>query len=319
MGKNYKQLTYEDRIALCHLVRAGISKPQIAKQLNCHRTTIYRELKRNGTRIGYLPIVAGRKVKERKKRYFKLKRDKALNKVVFSRLKLGWSPEQIAGRLKLENNGLALISHETIYAYIYSNYGLRNQWHACLRRKRLHRYPKVARQKRHLIPDRTPISKRPIAINERQNFGHWEGDLMVFQQCVKTNIITLRERKSRFIIAIKNENRKAVGTAGQIIHHLKTIKDKVLSITYDNGPEFSSHTLIKQQLNTQHYFCEPYKSWQKGAIENANSLLREAFPRNIDINKLTQVTINKVVAAINRRPMKCLGYQTPKEVFDKAI
>lgn len=316
MGQQFRQLTSADRIAICHLLITGLSKDKIAKQLGFHRSSIYRELARNSVNIGYLPIIAERKIQERRHRSFKLNHNKRLRDYIFEKLKLSWSPEQIAGRLKLENSGKSLICHETIYAYLYHDYGIRNKYYRYLRRKREWRYPKISRNRRIKIPNRIPIGQRPIEINQRKTIGHWEGDLMLFGKSTQTNLITLRERYSRYMIAVKNPNRQAEGTAAKIIDKLNgLLKNQVKSITFDNGVEFSRHEKIAEKLKTKIYFCEPYKSYQKGTIENCNKQLREWLPKDALINVISQYEINARIKLLNQRPMKCLAYWTPNEIF----
>lgn len=155
------------------------------------------------------------KITRRRKRSFKLKH------FIFSCLQEGWSPGAVAGRLKLETHGQQTISPETIYAYIYSDHGIRNKYYKLLRRERIWRYKKFSRKKRMQIPNRTPISKRCKEANKRLEKGHWEGDLMHFKQGNKTNLITLRERTSRYMVAIKNLSKNSSVTAAKIIERLK--------------------------------------------------------------------------------------------------
>src|ERR1043165_247323 len=197
MGKCFNQITREDRIVINHLLRTGVSKAKIAEQLSFHRSTIYREVKRHSNRLGYMPFLMKRKLAESRKRGLKLDSNKQLRNYIFKKLQLTWSPEQIAGRLKLENNGKSIICHETIYSYLYSDDGIRNRYYLYLRDKRLFRYPKISRRTRTLIPNRVPILERPEEIRYRKSLGHWAGDLMQFGKKTKTNLITLRERQSR--------------------------------------------------------------------------------------------------------------------------
>lgn len=227
MSRTFKQLTHEDRVAILTLLRAGFSKQRIAKELGFHRSTIYRELARNSSRLGYFPFIAEcSRIKERRKRSFKLNHDIKLRSYIFNKLKLSWSPEQIAGRLKIENQGKSVISHETIYAYLYSDYGIRNKYYHFLRKKRRFRYPKVSRKSRIRIPNRISIHERDEEINSRIAIGHWEADLMHFGKKTQVNLITLRERHSRYMIAIKNSSRKAESTASRIIDALDIFKGK---------------------------------------------------------------------------------------------
>jgi len=317
MRNSFHQLSYDDRVAICTLRRAGVSQNQIAKQLHVHRSTISRELARNaGFKLGYLPLLADNKLKARRKRRIKLASDKTLNDYVLTGLKLGWSPEQIAGRLKRDHAGKSQICHETIYAYIYSEYGIRNKWHRCLRRRRLRRMPRVSRHSRMKIPNRVSIHERPQPINDRQVFGHWEGDLMLFGRSGKVNLITLRERISRLMIAICNPSKQAKTTADKIIKALEDKKAWVNSLTFDNGLEFSAHETIASHLEARTYFCDPYKSYQKGAIENGNKQIRVDLPRDTALERINQKRVNYLVNRLNNRPMKCLGYETPLEVFE---
>lgn len=141
---------------------------------------------------------------------------------------------------------------------------------------------------------------------------------MMFKKPTKINLITLRKRKSRYLIAIKNESKNASETAANIISYIRQMFDSnVKSITFDNGFKFAEHELIKNKLGIETYFCDPYKSYQKGAIENANKILREFFPRNFPVDKLSQFVIEKATENINDRPMKCLEYQKPYEAYRK--
>jgi len=202
MGKQYHQLTEQDRINLRVMLEQHYSTNKIAEILNVHRSTIYRELKRNsrthwktGVKF-YWSCFAQEKYLERRKRSTKLEKNTLLKDYVHSKLRSGWSPWQIEGRLKLENAGECIISHETIYRHIYSDYGILNMFYEKLRRKHFWRIKRNARKPR--VPKDLLINNRPEVINQREEFGHWEGDLMMFKQRIKGNLITLRERKTRF-------------------------------------------------------------------------------------------------------------------------
>lgn len=151
----------------------------------------------------------------------------------------------------------------------------------------------------------------------RKDFGHWECDLVVFKKGVKTNLITLRERQTRYMIAIKNENREAAGTALALINTVKMIKPYMKSITFDQGSEFKRYTWIKECLGTDIYFCEPGSPYQKGSVENGNGMIRIELPRTYPIDELKQKNITALVRNINNRPLKCLNYKTPTELFNQ--
>jgi len=232
---------------------------------------------------------------------------------VHEKLRSGWSPYQIEGRLKRENNGKCIISHESIYHYIYSDKNRQYLLARTLRRKHLHRVKKGERKRR--VPDDLLIGSRPELINNRDEFGHWECDLMMFKHGIKGNLITLRERKSRYLIAIKNEDRKAETTAMTIIRTINKIKQHVKSITFDQGSEFKKYAWIKSCVGADIYFCEPASPHQKGGVENINGMMRIEYPRSYNIAVEKQIDISNKVREINSRPLKCLYFQSPAEVF----
>jgi IS30 family transposase len=319
MKKNYHHLTDQDRIFLRIMLEKHYPKEKIAKILGVNRSTIYRELQRNSCshwhskRKFYWNDSAQKKYLARRKRKTKLDEDDKLKEYVHSKLKSGWSPWQIEGRLKSENEGKCIISHETIYRYIYSDYGIRNCFYEKLRRKHFFRKKQNSRNPR--VPKEMLINNRPDVINKREEFGHWEGDLMMFKQGIKSNLITLRERKTRFIVAIKNLNKTASGTALTLISTVKNIKKHIKSITFDQGSEFNKYQWIKDCIDTDIYFCKPASPYQKGAVENGNGVIRAELPREYDIAKLKQKHIAELIREINNRPLKCLGYKTPQEIF----
>ncbi|CAM4395164.1 MAG: IS30 family transposase ISAeca1 [Legionellaceae bacterium] len=294
-----------------------MSKQEIAAQIGCHKSSLYREIKRNRCRLGYLPDRAGKMSIERRVKPLKLEGNAELKKYIVEKLQEGWSPEQISGRLKSEK-GISVISYETIYGYIYSKQGITDELHIHLKRQHKKRQSKGGRKlKRMVIPNRTSIHDRPSEVNERNNFGDWEGDLVLFsnQRC---NLITLRERKSRFLVAIKNQTKEAKTTADNIINKFKGRKIILIAtLTLDNGGEFAAHESISKRLQINTFFCGPYSSYQKGTIENGNGVLRYDLPRTTNIQLLSQKKIDQIINKINNRPMKCLGFKTPAEVFEK--
>jgi transposase, IS30 family len=323
MNKKYQHLTDQDRIFLRIMLEKRYPKGKIAEILGVHRSTIYREIKRNSCthwyseRKFYLSHFAQEKYLKRRKRVFKLHKDNMLKEYVHSKLKCGWSPWQIEGRLKLENAGQCIIFHETIYRYIYSDYGIRNIFYQKLRRKHVWRIKRNSRKPR--VPKDILIHNRPDKINKREEFGHWEGDLMMFKQGIKGNLITLRERKTRFMIAIKNIDKTASGTAITLISTIKKFKKHLKSITFDQGSEFNKYQWIKECFGTEIYFCEPASPYQKGAIENGNGVIRAELPRSYDMATLKQKHVAQLVNEINNRPLKCLGYKTPQEIFQQSM
>ena len=323
MSKNngFTHLTMAKRANLYLLHYAGESKSKIAEELGCNRSRIYRELKRNScctndSKRKYFPNLAHQKALKRRKRVLKLQAHSDLKTYVIAKLKIGWSPEMIAGRLKREH-GVTIISHECIYAYIYDERTRDQRLYLHLRKKRSWRKPKILRNHHGPIPNRIAITERPQIISTRQTFGHWEGDLVLFNK-TKTNLITLRERKSRFMLAIKNASKQAKTTADNIIERFKGNRKSLLAtVTLDNGGEFADHERISEALNIDIFFCKPYASYEKGTVENGNRELRYSLPRDILIDGYNQTDIDKIINNINHRPLKCLDYQTPVEVMLK--
>ena len=257
MGNSYKHLTELDRIFIELMLRKGYSKEKIAKTLKVHRSTIYREIKRNSINWNdrakfYLGSSAQKRYIKRCGRGLLLEKDIQLQAYVHEKLREGWSPWQIEGRLRQENAGKSLVTHETIYQYIYSNYSLRNQFYKRLRRKHFLRIKRYSRNPR--IPKELLIDNRPSVIKEREKFGHWECDLMIFKRGIKSNLITLRERKSRYLLAIKNADKTAQGTALTLISSLKSYKGAIKSITFDQGGEFLKYEWIKTARHRAYYF-----------------------------------------------------------------
>ena len=319
MGQHYHQLTEQDRIFLRVMLEKGYSKSKIAIILGVHRSSIYREVKRNISEHQitgekrYIDLIAHNEYLRRRQRPTKLKTAKGLRLYVHDKLRSGWSPWQIEGRLKRENGGKCVISHETIYRYIYSDYGIRNRFYKKLRRKHCYRVKHHSRKPR--VPKELLIHNRPDIINDRKEFGHWECDLMMFKRGRKANLITLRERETRYMVAIKNNDKTARGTALALISTVDTLKSHIKSITFDQGSEFQKYAWIRDVLEAEIYFCEPASPEQKGSVENGNGVIRTELSRSHDIDSLKQRDITRLISEINGRPLKCLDYQTPEEIF----
>jgi len=321
MSRSYRHLKEQDQIFLSQMLMKGYRKDKIAEILGVDRSTIYREIKRNiyianySEKKLYHSWYAQNKYIERRKRHLKLVKDKTLRGEIESKLALGWSPWQIEGRLRREHGGKSIISHESIYRYIYSEAFIRNQFYKKLRRKHFWR---VKRHKRnHRVPQEMLINYRPNEIHQRHEFGHWECDLMMFKRGMKGNLITLRERKTRYMIAIKNENKTAFTTALTLISMMTKLKNKIKSITFDQGSEFIKYQWIKNCIGADIYFCEPASPYQKGSIENGNGVIRVELQRDYNVEELKQKDVNNIIRNINERPLKCLDYQTPAELFNK--
>ncbi len=233
-----------------------------------------------------------------------------LKKHIIARLKQGWTPEQIAGRLKYEKSDFR-ISHETIYQYIYSEEGKSKKLSLLLLRRRVKRGSRYGKKpKQHYIPESHFIEKRPEHINKRKEQGHWEGDLVIFTILKSSNVTTLLERKSRYAELIYNPNKYSKTVIGNIDKRLSNMPmDYRRTITFDRGKEFAKYS----DLDMDVYFCNPHSPWEKGSNENFNGRLRRYLPKRFDHRDLNQKLLDQIQLKMNNTPRKCLGYQTPAE------
>jgi IS30 family transposase len=318
MGREYNQLNLEDRERIAILKAEGKSIRQIGRELGRTHSTIVRELKRNAPPIRqgrYLPHKAHERAKQKKilsGQRQRLKRP-LIESYVKYHLKMGWSPEQIAGRLPLDYAGV-FISHEAIYQYIYTE---SPDLIGCLarRHKKRHRKGHPRKYKKCHIPNRISIAERPPEIGERRDVGHWEADL-VMSGAGKTALNVLCERRSRYTLITKLPDKTALFTRQAILQRLSDFQPSVRqSITYDNGPENTDHQFLNRLLGTKSYFCRPYHSWEKGTVENTIGLIRRFAPKKTDFATVTDSGAKYIEKRLNSRPRKCLCYQTPSEVL----
>jgi transposase, IS30 family len=320
MGRRYEQLSLGERHALFRLHEAGAAVSEIAGRLGRHRSTIYRELRRNRRADGdYLPETAQRFAWARRLRGSRIERLSRLGALVRDRLAMGWSPEQIAGRLRRERSEHA-VSHEAIYRFVYSPVGRRGRLHRCLCRAKARRGRRARKSRRApMIGLRAPIRWRPSAASSRSQFGHWEGDLMHFRR-QRDALLTLHERKTRLTVAAPLPSKSADLTAGTIIARLAGLPRRARrSITLDNGGEFARHDRLERELGLRACFCDPYCAWQRGGIENANGVLRRDVPRHATLSHYTAADLDDLAWAFNTTPRKCLGFRTPLEAFAQQL
>jgi len=316
-------LTLVERVKIQMHYEQGMNPTAIASNLNRSIGTITRELERNSTARGYDAERAHRMYLERRQPCRPAKKlDYApLRKYVVEKLREEeWTPEEVAGRLPLDfpDEPRMRISHEAIYQAIYTQDSLR--FLAALlpqgRPKRRKRGQGKTRRGPS-IPNRVGIEQRPDEVETRTVHGHWEGDLIVG----KNNdgfIVTLVERASRLLCAVKTGTKKACEVADVVIEALLDYPASWLkSATYDNGPEFALHERMAEALPLHIYFADPYSAYQRGTNENTNGLIRRYLPKGTSFAGLTQRQIDSIVNQLNNRPRKCLGYRTPNEVFQK--
>lgn len=250
-------------------------------------------------------------------RFRKIENNTRLERIIVKRLKQYWSPEQIAGRLKLENRGKTVIGKDTIYKYVYEQRPnlvkyLRHQ-KSKYRRKR----GTKIREKQREEAKKVRIDQRPQIIEQRIRLGDWEGDTIVGGERTAA-MLTHVERKSGYLLADKLNEAKAQNVKEATVRKFQQLpREKRLSITYDNGSEFAEYELIGRQTGAQIYFAYPYHSWERGTNENTNGLLRQFYPKKTPFKNIVQKQLDYVVSLINNRPRKRLAYFSPKEVFNE--
>lgn len=311
----YRQLTPEERYIISHLRKQGFSKAQIAGQTARHRSTIGREFARNENRHGcYRPSKAqektnGRRSRSRRNTHFSI----AEYELVASYIQQQWSPEQVSGWLKKE--GLLLISHETIYKYIWANKAAGGTLWTHLRgarKKRRKRYQ--AYDSRGRLAGKRHISERPAGVEDRTTVGHWEADT-VMGSADKHCILTLVERKTGYVEIGKLQNRTKKRTKNRAIALINKNTGRFETITSDHGTEFHSYRAIEKRTGVLFYFATPYHSWERGTSENTNGLIRQYLPKRRSMKNLTQWDCNRIAKQLNKRPRKRLNYQTPEECY----
>lgn len=316
-----KHFTFTSRRMLAELLQSKESYRQIAKILQKSISSISDEIRRNSEHGAYDSYRAHEisrvRALERRKRT-KLEISEGLKQYVISKLKEDWSPEQIDEQLRNEANGKTVISHETIYQFIYSDEGKSLRlWTYLRHKKKPERKHWGTRKRRTIIPSRVSIHKRPAHVNNREAFGHWEADLMIFSH-TKSVLAVFVERKTRKTVAVVNEN-KTASEMEMALHELLSTagQTNVHSITFDNGTENICHQKIREDYSESFttFFCDPYCSWQKGSVENMNKLFRQYFPRDILPKNLNQDAVDTAVKKLNSRPRKCIGYKTPSDMF----
>lgn len=322
----YTQLTSEERYVIYHLCLFGLSFREIGRRLERHHTTIVREVMRNKPKyfgsVYWHEWAQTQAIERRKKPRHERKRAiPGLVDYVERSLRSDWSPETIAGRIQVDHpqDPCMRISTETVYRWVYRDASKGGQFFTCLRWQ--HRKRKAQRRYgtgHGLIPGRVGIAQRPAIVALRQRFGDWEGDTVEGAKG-SGHIASHVERKSRYLIAAKLPNKTAEAmTTASILAFRRVPRALRKTLTVDNGKEFARFKEIEIKSGFDIYFADPYAAWQRGCNENTNGLLRRYFPKGSDLSELTHDQLAQVVKKLNHRPRKCLGYQTPHEVFLQA-
>lgn len=312
--KKYNQLTQQQRYIIQDLIELGKSQSFISRELNVNRSTISREIKRNkNSKGGYKAKGAHTFARGRRRTAWDSNRkiQGTLEEMIFEKLSYGWSPEQISGRLRIENKEWS-ISHESIYNWIYK---IAPECKKALRRQ-------GRRQKRGNVKKRrTPFWKEPkksienrdASANNRTELGHWERDLV---EGVRSHsaILVMVDRKSRYSILSKVSSHQSEHINEKTSGELQKGNHSVISMTNDNGIEFGKWGELEEQLNANVYFCHPYSSYERGTVENTNGLLRQFFPKKTNFDDISNDKIKLAQNNLNYRPRKIHNYLTPHEI-----
>lgn len=314
-------------IALQRSIRA------MARLLGRSASTVSREIRRHGGYARYRAAAADRQAwaRARRPKQCKLAQLPKLRRLVAGKLKLNWSPEQIAGWLKRTyprsgaycRSTAYYVSHETIYRslYVQARGVLKKELLRHMRRKRTAmRHPRRTKgpSARGQIKDAVSIRERPALAEERAVPGHWEGDLMFGSH--GSSIATLVERQSRYVMLSKVTSKDTHTVVSALIKQAKTLPNELYkTLTWDRGKELAAHRRFTLATEVSVYFCDPQSPWQRGSNENTNGLLRQYFPKGMDLSLYSQAQLNKVARQLNERPRKTLLFETPAERFNACV
>lgn len=315
MTKDYNQLTYEQRCQISVLNKSGLGQRAVAEAIGVSQSTISRELTRNSGERGYRHKQAQEKAEQRRKEAVKpTKMTPAMIGTIESKLRLEWSPEQISGWLLEERE--QLISHESIYLHIWADKRAGGDLCTHLRRKDK-KYDKRRNGKstRGQIKNRVSIDDRPKVVDDKSRIGDWEIDTVIGKGHSGA-LVTIVERVTNFTVSAQVNSKSAADVTQATIALLRPFKNVVHTITADNGKEFAYHEKISTALSADVYFAHPYSSWERGLNENTNGLLRQYFPKDTDLKKVTQVDVRRAVTRLNSRPRKGLEYKTPSQLMN---
>jgi IS30 family transposase len=320
-------LTLAEREEISRGVVAGSSIRSIAASLGRAPSTVSREVQRNGGSGVYRASSADQAAWDRARRpkVCKLVQNRTLAHLVASKLRLEWSPEQIAGWLKhtYPDDETYQVSHETIYRslFIQARGALKKELMAHLRRTRGMRRSRHHTQKTGIhgrIIDAVPISERPAAVADRAVPGHWEGDLLFGSK--NSQIATLVERQSRYLMLTKVDGKDTETVVSALIKHAHKLPHELYkSLTWDRGKEMADHQRFTLATDIKVYFCDPQSPWQRGSNENTNGLLRQYLPKGIDLSTYSQSKLNAIARRLNERPRKTLNFETPAQRFHESV
>ena len=320
-------LTLAEREEISRAVVAGESIRAMAARLGRAPSTISREIRRNGGREDYRASQADAATWDRARRpkRCKLRDNRALARIVAAKLRMFWSPEQIAGWLKhtYSCDERLHVSHETIYRslFIQARGALKKELLEHLRRTRgmrRSRHHTLKAQGLGQIVDAVSISERPASVEDRAVPGHWEGDLVFGSR--NSQIATLVERQTRYVMLVKLDGKDSQTVVNALIKHSHKLPQELYkSLTWDRGTEMHAHKKFTLATDIQVYFCDPQSPWQRGSNENTNGLLRQYMPKGMDLSSFSQLQLDAIARQLNERPRKTLGFHTPAEMFSECV
>jgi len=318
MPKGYHHLTRDTRCQLYALLKRGDSASIMARELNIHRSTIYRETKRNSGLKGYRHKQAHEKASLRRWEASskKPKMTSDTISIIEQKLKKQWSPEQIAGWLKKESY-LRAVSHETIYKYVWGDKRNGGTLYKEFRhRGRKYNKRHKGRTGRGCIPNRIDIDERPKEVEEKTRLGDWELDTIIGTD-QSGAIVSMVERRSKLTKLAIVSKKTAAAVEETLVKRLGPIKDFVLTLTSDNGKEFVNHESIGKTLGAGFYFAKPYHAWQRGLNEHTNGLVRQYCPKSRRFDEISPDELMRIEELLNNRPRKVLEFSTPIEIFNQ--
>jgi IS30 family transposase len=311
---SYYQLTEPERYQIYMLKKAGHSQKEIADLLNRSSSTISRELNRNSGLRGYRPKQAERLSACRRRGAFKARKvTKAVAGDIETLLRQELSPQQVVDYLETHKG--PSLHHETVYQLIYLDKARGGNLYTHMRiASKSHRKRYGTYDRRGKIKNRVSIDDRPKVVDRRNRLGDWEGDTIIGKGR-KGALLTMVERKSLYTVIVKLTGKRADLLADAAVNRMAAMKDKIKTITLDNGLEFAAHEAITEGLEADIYFAHPYASWERGINENTNGLIRQYFPKGTDFTKVTEEQIQFVMDRLNSRPRKTRGCRSPNELF----
>ena len=308
---SYTQLTQEQRYQIYALLKMGYNRTEIAAVIEMHKATIGRELGRKSGLRGYRPKQANHKALSRRN-HSRARIMPEIWEIIEAKLRLEWSPEQVSGWLHRRH--AIQVSHEWIYQHILVDKQRGGELYRHLRCQKERRKRYGSYDRRGKLPNRVSIEERPVIIEQRQRIGDWEVDTIVGKGHHQ-GIVTLIERKSRFALLSKVEQRTADLVSKAIIDLLLPVSDRLYTITADNGKEFAEHERVAHELQVDFFFAHPNAAWERGTNENMNGLVRQYIPKKRNFASVTNEELIQIMKRLNYRPRKCLDFMSPFEVF----